>query len=141
MFPLKNCKFEFRVVPQDVPHLIVPESDYPDKPKRTVGYSENLPFFETLDKQVIRLRKKGSQATGYARLDTILSGDEFVTEEFMIQLFEPCKFELEVKVLAEQLSPPFIKRIAFTVDGEHIAVNENTLVHDFPVKDEEELEE
>jgi len=137
-FPLKNCKFEFRILPQVVPHLIVPESDYPDKPKRTVGYSKNLPFFETLDKQVIRLRKKGPEVTGYARLDTILSGDEFVSEEFMIQLFEPCEFDLEVKVLAEQLSPPFIKKIAFTVDGEHITVNENMLLRDFPVKDEEE---
>lgn len=127
-FPLKDFKLEIRVTTPDVKYEFIQKSRFPDKPTQKRDYSRVLMVPKAADPHAFRVERKGEQPVCFARADSLLPGEESLSDPFLIRMFAACEITIEVRVLAEELPTPIAKTYGFSVTGGPECHDDRTLV-------------
>lgn len=127
-FSLKDFKVEVRVSTPDVKYKFIPKSLFPKPPSQDLFVGDIFKSNGSENPQAIQTEKRGSQQICFARSASLLPGEEFLSDPFLLRLQNACDLSIEVRVLAEQLGTPIVMTYDFSVSGSQKIYDEVSLL-------------
>jgi hypothetical protein len=116
-YSLRDFKLELHVVTPDVKYKFVEQNRFPDRPSKQRDYAKALRRQELANPRTFHVENWGKHQVCYARADSVLPGENFLSEPVLLRLQVGGEVSMEVRILAEQLPEPLVRTYTFTVTG------------------------
>ncbi|MBG7622103.1 ATP-binding protein [Herbaspirillum sp. AP02] len=125
---LRDLKLELHVTTPDVKYKFIEKTRFPDRPsmKRELGRHFRTP--PPVNPRAFHIENRGKHQVCFARAESVLAGEDFISEPVLLRLQAQCEVTLEVRILAEQLPAPIIQTFTFTVTGDQEKHDTDTLL-------------
>jgi len=117
-YSLRDFKLELHIVSLDVKYKFIEQARFPDRPSQKMDYTRGLRRLEPANPRAFNVENRGKHQVCYARAESVLLGEDFLSEPVLLRLQAGSEVSLEVRILAEQLPTPIVQIYTFTVTGE-----------------------
>lgn len=114
---LKDFKLELHVSSPNVKYQFLERKRFPEKPSPKIAFSKQLRPALPEYPRAFHVENRGKHQVCFARADSLLPGEEFISEQALLLLRSASEVALEVRILSEQLPSPLVKTYIFSVTG------------------------
>lgn len=127
-FSLRDVKLELHVATPDVKYKFIEKARFPRMPSQSNGMGAYFRPPSPVNPRAFHAESRGKHQICFARIDSVLPGEDFISEPVLLQLKTSGNVSIEVRMLAEQLPTPLSQIFNFSVTGEQEHHNKDSLL-------------
>jgi len=127
-FSLRDFKLELHVVTPDVKYKFIEKTRFPDKPSPNKVLGRQFSSTPPVNPRAFHVESRGKHQVCFARADSLLPGEDFISEPALLRLQAGGAVVIEARILAEQLPAPLVQTFSFSVAGEQEKHHKDSLL-------------